>query len=177
MNQIAATFCRLSEISIITDIVATPVVPLNFLVDHIPGTRVFCINHSVHCWPLLLDSAPCNRQLSGTLRFQKAGLERIVKLTSKHPYLTQLICQRIWQQAQRRRAGSEQLVGEKKPAEPREPVSIGAAEAEEAVEEALEAGDHALDWIWDGLTLPEKIFLAALVELTSNSNGAGVRDI
>ena len=32
----------------------------------------------------------------GTLSFSQAAVDRIVKLTSGHPYFTQLICQLIW---------------------------------------------------------------------------------
>jgi hypothetical protein len=38
-------------------------------------------------------------EANGTLRISGSAVERILSLTNKHPYLTQLLCQRIWQRA------------------------------------------------------------------------------
>ena len=85
---------------------------------------------------------------SGTLRFTNQAVARILSLTSGHPYLTQLLCQQIWERAY---AGN-----------PTTPPRIGAPEVKAAVPNTLEAGDQALAWIWDGLSVAEKIYAANL---------------
>jgi len=101
---------------------------------------------------------------NGTLRFTEDGVNRVLSLTNKHPYFTQLLCQRIWQAAyhQWSQRGMEKV-----------PV-IGAAEAEAAVGDALEAGDNALEYMWGGLTPAERIYAAAMGEIASE--GEGVSD-
>ena len=87
---------------------------------------------------------------NGTLRFTNQAVARILSLTSGHPYLTQLLCQQIWERAY---AGN-----------PTTPPWIDVPEVEAAVPNALEAGNRALLWLWDGLSLAEKIYTAALAE-------------
>ena len=88
----------------------------------------------------------------GTLRYKKGSIERILKLTQCHPYLTQLLCQTLWRRAYR----------DWKPSSSPE---IGVAEVEASIEEALETGDHSLAWMWSALTPAEEIYLAALGEI------------
>ncbi len=85
-----------------------------------------------------------------TLRFTDQAVARILSLTSGHPYLTQLLCQQIWE-----RAYAEN---------PTTPPRIDVPEVEAAVPNALEAGDQALAWLWNGLSLVEKIYAAGLAE-------------
>jgi DNA-binding winged helix-turn-helix (wHTH) protein len=89
-------------------------------------------------------------QTNGSLRFSEQALERILSLTSCHPYLTQLLCQRIWEQAHRD--------------DPSAPPLIDAPEVERSIPDALEAGDQAMAWIWNGLSPTEKIYITALGE-------------
>jgi len=90
-------------------------------------------------------------QANGTLRFTDQAVRRILNLSSCHPYLTQLLCQRIWERAYRRN--------------PPAPPSIDAAAVEAAIDDALETGDQALAWIWSGLGPAEKVYVTALGEL------------
>jgi len=85
---------------------------------------------------------------SGALRFTNQAVARILSLTNGHPYLTQLLCQQIWERAY---AGH-----------PTTPPRIGAPEVKAAVPSTLEAGDQAMVWIWDGLSVAEKIYAANL---------------
>jgi len=89
-------------------------------------------------------------EANGTLCFTDEAVARILSLTSCHPYLTQLLCQRIWERA----------YADNPTATPRVDVS----EVESAVPDALEAGDQALAWLWSGLSPAEKIYAAALAE-------------
>jgi len=87
---------------------------------------------------------------NGTLRFTNQAVARILSLTSGHPYLTQLLCQQIWERAY---AGN-----------PTTPPRIDVPEVEAAVPNALEMGDQALLHLWNGLSLAEKIYAAGLAE-------------
>jgi tetratricopeptide (TPR) repeat protein len=89
-------------------------------------------------------------EVNGTLRFTDEAVNRILSLTSCHPYLTQLLCQRIWERAYA--------------SNPTTPPMIDVSGVEPAVQDALEAGDQALVWLWDGLSPAEKIYAAALAE-------------
>jgi tetratricopeptide (TPR) repeat protein len=89
-------------------------------------------------------------EANNTLRFTDQAVERILSLTNGHPYLTQLLCQRIWE-----RAYTEQ---------PTTPPMIDIQEVDRAVADALETGKQALTWLWDGLSPAEKIYASALAE-------------
>ncbi|MCR4406299.1 MAG: tetratricopeptide repeat protein [Anaerolineae bacterium] len=95
-------------------------------------------------------------ETNGTLRFTAQAVKRILDLTSCHPYLTQLLCQRIWERAYASRGGIS--------SRPTAPPRIDMPDVEAAVPDALEAGDQALVWLWDGLSPAEKIYAAALAE-------------
>jgi hypothetical protein len=60
---------------------------------------------------------------NGTLTYSDTAVDRILELTNCHPYLTQLLCQRIWERAYVR--------------QPRETPRIDAAHVEDAVADAL----------------------------------------
>lgn len=89
---------------------------------------------------------------SGTLNFSDEAIERILELSSGHPYLIQLLCQRIWEQAHEK--DSRKVPG----------VDLPFVEA--AVPNSLEAGYQAFAWLWDGLSPAEKIYTAAFAEAT-----------
>jgi hypothetical protein len=104
-------------------------------------------------WVLDRESAEAlvrQAEANGTLCFTDHAVARILSLTSCHPYLTQLLCQRVWERAY---AGN-----------PTRPPLIDLPEVEAAVPDALEVGDQALVWVWDGLSSAEKIYAAALAE-------------
>jgi tetratricopeptide (TPR) repeat protein len=90
-----------------------------------------------------------------TLLFTDRAVARILSLTSGHPYLTQLLCRQIWERAYTHPQHSTTLP------------MIDASEVEAAVPDALEAGNQALTWLWDGLGLAEQIYAAGLAETMS----------
>lgn len=94
-------------------------------------------------------------EANGTLRFTEGAVERILSLTHGHPYLTQLLCQRIWERAYA--------------AKPQSAPQIYDADVEAALEDAMRIGAAALDWLWQGLSSAERIYAAALAE-TSTAN-------
>ena len=83
----------------------------------------------------------------GTLQFSTDAIERIIKLTNGHPYFTQLLCQRLWDNSHE----SLQIIS---------PIEVDAV-----VPTALQMGNQALVWLWNGLSPAEKIYAAALAEV------------
>ena len=92
-------------------------------------------------------------EANGTLRFTDLTVSHILGLTNGHPHLTQLLCQRTWERAY---AGT-----------PLEPPLIDMLAVDAAVTDALEAGDQALAWVWNGLSQAEKIYASALAGVTA----------
>lgn len=89
-------------------------------------------------------------EANGTLGFTQPAVRRILELTYCHPYLTQLLCQRLWERAYAENPG--------------EPPQIDAHQVETAVPDTLETGEQALMWLWEGLGPAEQIYTAALAE-------------
>jgi len=112
-------------------------------------------------WVLDQESAEAlvrQADANSTLRFTDEAVERILSLTNCHPYLTQLLCQRLWERAYTLRGMASR---------PTEPPLMDVPEVEAAVPDALEAGGQALVWLWNGLGPAEKIYTSALAELAS----------
>lgn len=110
-------------------------------------------------WVLDSDSTEVlvrQAEVNNTLHFTDDAVKRILSLTSGHPYLTQLLCQRIWERAYTRN--------------PIEIPQIDIPEVEAAVPEALEMGNQALIWLWNGLGPAEKIYTAALAEIAKEGD-------
>jgi len=87
-----------------------------------------------------------------TLSFTNQAVERILALTNGHPYLTQLICQRIWERAHR--------------SKPNTTLAIDKGDVDASLPDALQAGGQALQWLWEGLNPAERIYAAALAEIS-----------
>lgn len=94
----------------------------------------------------------------GSLQFADDTVDQILTLTNRHPYLTQLLCQRIWDKAYNREAVSAP------------PPIITAQDVEDAIPEALAKGKSAIEWLWNGLTLAEQIYLVAFAKEDEQRN-------
>jgi tetratricopeptide (TPR) repeat protein len=106
-------------------------------------------------WVLNPESAEAlvrQAEENNTLRFTEQAVARILSLTSGHPYLTQLLCQRIWERAY---ASTDDLSTTPQ---------VDVSEVESAVTDALNVGKQAITWLWNGLSPAEKIYAAALAE-------------
>lgn len=115
---------------------------------------VFKASVKLDVWLLDQDSAVrLVRQAEDnkTLSFAEGTVERILTLTNSHPYLTQLLCNEIWQRAYVDGPSETPLI------------TPGAVDA--AVPGALGSGDRALEWLWNGLRPAEKIYLSALAQI------------
>lgn len=87
------------------------------------------------------------RGIETGLLFKETAIKRILALTNGHPYLTQLLGQRLWERHHK---------------QPFYPVTDHSVDEE--VIGALETGNQALVWLWEGLAPAERIYAAALAE-------------
>ena len=83
-----------------------------------------------------------------TLVLGGSGVNRICYWTQGHPYLTQLLCSEVWEEAY--------------DDAPVQPPTISADEVDLAVEATLEQGANAFQWIWNGLPPSERLAMAAM---------------
>ncbi|MBC8074753.1 MAG: hypothetical protein H7Y32_01650, partial [Chloroflexales bacterium] len=89
----------------------------------------------------------------GSLGMAQAVVDRILALTAGHPYLTQLVCQILWDSAYS--ANPQGL-----------PTIQRVEQVEAAAERALEAGQNIFEWIWDGLPPAERVIFSAIASAT-----------
>jgi branched-chain amino acid transport system substrate-binding protein len=85
-----------------------------------------------------------------TLYWSEAAVSRVCYWTQGHPYLTQLLCSEIWEEAY-----------------DDDPETVPTAEpdhVDQAIEATLEQGANAFQWIWNGLPPAERVIIAALAE-------------
>ncbi len=120
--------------------------------------QMFKTSFTKEIWVLDHTSAEtlvCQAETNGTLVFTKQAINRILQLTSNHAYLTQLVCQRLWQQAYINK--------------PTKPPTIDVENVNSIISDTLDVGEQALIWLWNGLGPAEKIYTAALAELSNES--------
>jgi tetratricopeptide (TPR) repeat protein len=85
---------------------------------------------------------------NNTLLWPDESCGHIYSLTGGHPFLTQQVCQQIWEQAYE--------------SDPAEPPAITITDIETAVPVALREATNALEWLWDGLKPAERVVASAL---------------
>ncbi len=98
------------------------------------------------------DSAAIVRQSldNQSLHWRDDGVERVWHWTQGHPFLTQLLCSDVWETAYDE--------------EPETTPSVGAAQVNAAIAQALEHGANQFQWIWNGLPSAERVVMAAMAE-------------
>jgi len=109
-------------------------------------------------WVLDTESANAlvrQAEANNTLSFIQEAVDRILALTHCHPFLTQLLCQRIWQLAYY----GPQSKKVKLP-------TITVDDVNAALDDALTTGEMQLAWFWGGLSPAEKVYTAALAEIS-----------
>ena len=97
-------------------------------------------------------------EASGALQFEPAAIDRILALTSNHPYFTQLLCQLIFEREYAARANPATLSAPSTLATP----SVTVADVESAIPKVIEAGENIFEWIWDGLPPAERVIFSAV---------------
>lgn len=88
------------------------------------------------------------RPVQGTLTYTEEATEAIYKLTSGHPYFTQLVCYELF----------DHLLGAGR-------ATIERGDVEAVVDKALIHGESGLAWFRDGLRIPERVFFSAVAEM------------
>ena len=91
-----------------------------------------------------------------SLKWSSEATEKVWDLTHGHPFLTQQLCSRLW----------ENLYD----SDPTGIPTVLPDDVENAISETLEASRNTLEWLWDGLPPAERVVISALA-------GAGDRSI
>lgn len=98
-----------------------------------------------------------------SLSFTEGAVTTILRLTSGHPYFTQLLCQILWDRADRSGEG-------------RAPV-VDSEHVNATVDLALEAGENVFQWIWDGLPPAERIIFSAVANAMETRTSVSEADL
>ena len=88
----------------------------------------------------------------GTLHFTAPAIDRVLSLTTRHPYFTQLMCQLLFDQAYAE--------------SPATSPTVDVDDVERVIPKVLEAGENIFEWIWDGLPPAERVIFSAVAEVT-----------
>ena len=91
----------------------------------------------------------------GSLRFTEPAMDRLLGLTARHPYFTQLMCQLLFD-----RAYAES---------PSDTPTIDRADVEAVISKVLESGENIFEWIWDGLPPAERVIFSAIAGATDEN--------
>ncbi len=86
----------------------------------------------------------------GGLVWTDAAVERVRGWAQGHAYFTQLLCSVVWENAND--AGRTKKL------------SVAATDVDAAIDEALQQGANAFQWIWDSLPPAERVVAAAMAE-------------
>ncbi len=100
---------------------------------------------------------------NNTLRFTDDAVTRILSLTHCHPYLTQLLCQRIWDRAH---TNNSSII----------PV-VDSLQVDASIPDALAAGQGGIGWLWEGLSPAEMVYASALVEIADEGKIISEEDV
>ncbi len=88
----------------------------------------------------------------GTLRWADDAVARVLALTARHPYFTQLMCQLLFERAYQTTTSGVPMVT--------------ATNVDAVVPKVLEAGENVFEWIWNGLPPAERVVFAAVASGT-----------
>ena len=89
-------------------------------------------------------------QENGSLNWKPEAVEGIWQLTHGHPYLTQLLCQIIWNNAHDE--------------DPDDVPTVTQANVQAAIPETIESSVNALEWLWSGLAPAERMVASVLAQ-------------
>ncbi len=99
----------------------------------------------------LLDEVSAKRLITqpaeGILEYEPEAIQAILKLSAGHPYFTQVICFALFGKAREL-----------------EKWHVTREDVEGIVEKAIELAEAGLAWIWEGLSIPEKVIFSAVAE-------------
>jgi len=89
-----------------------------------------------------------------TLNWQNKAIEKIWQLTNGHPYLTQHLCSRIW----------DDLIYDSPPGKQAPTATLKEVEKEVESGDILKASENALEWLWDALPPAEQVVASLLAD-------------
>jgi tetratricopeptide (TPR) repeat protein len=92
----------------------------------------------------------------GSLRFTSEAVDRLLTLTARHPYFTQLMCQLLFDQAYASNPAAAPI--------------IDVDDVERVIPKTLEAGENIFEWVWDGLPPAERVIFSAVAEVTGTND-------
>ena len=87
------------------------------------------------------------KPVESVLEYTSEAIESIFKLTSGHPYFTQVLCNVVFAYAR-----------------DEEKTSVTQEDVEMMVDKAIETGEGGLTWFRDGLPIAERVFFSAVAE-------------
>ncbi len=117
--------------------------------------RIFKETQYKRVW--LLDrgdaEALITNPVKGILAYEPDAIEEILKLTSCHPYFTQLMCYEIFNAKKKKMS-----------------LPVTAQDVQAVTPIALETGEPAFAWIWEGLDQNSRLLLSAIAQVTADGN-------
>ncbi len=94
------------------------------------------------------------RPAEGIVTYQDAAIERIWRLTGGHPYFAQLLCQEIFNQAQRQNVWT-----------------VTESHVEAVIDDAINTGQSAFEWYWKEVPPVERFTLYTIGRLETEKEG------
>jgi tetratricopeptide (TPR) repeat protein len=83
----------------------------------------------------------------GVLEYSEDAIQAILNLSGGHPYFIQIICFTLFGQARNT-----------------ENWNVTYEDVESVIDKAIESAEGGLSWLWDGLSIPEKVVISAMSE-------------
>jgi len=100
------------------------------------------------------------KPVEGTIQYDRSAVNRIVEITSGHPYFTQLMCHELFSQCQK--------TGDRR---------VQLEDVEAILGDVIERGTVNLKFIWDEASDLEKWILAGLAQLEGNASNQAVAQL
>jgi ABC-type branched-subunit amino acid transport system substrate-binding protein len=99
----------------------------------------------------LLDDADgktlITQPAQGRLKYSEDALQAILELSGGHPYFIQIICFTIFGHARNQ-----------------EEWNVTRKDVESIINKAIESAEGGFSWLWDGLSIPERVMFSAIAE-------------
>lgn len=124
--------------------------------------RVFKDTQYKRAWLLERGDAEAliTNPVKGILTYEPGAVDEIVKHTSCHPYFTQLVCYEIFNSKKKKRS-----------------VPVTVNDVQTVIPLALETGEPAFVWIWEGLDQNGRLLLSATAEVAADRSKASAEMI
>lgn len=94
------------------------------------------------------------------LTYEEEAIDRIWHYTSGHPYFTQLLCYEVFNRAKRRQR-----------------TRVKASDVDQIIDAALERGAPAFVWLWEALSIAERLIVSAIGSVVFGTGFARKEDI